>query len=94
VGDMDSIPASLLMRYHDAGVETHLHPPRKDATDLELALEMALGQGATRISILGGPAAGWTTPWATSSCCPVACPPAYRPVSWTRASACTSWTDP
>lgn len=54
VGDMDSIPDSLLMRYHDAGVETHLHPPRKDATDLELALDLALDRGATRISILGG----------------------------------------
>lgn len=54
VGDMDSIPADLLARYRDAGVEMHLHPPRKDATDLELALDLALDRGATRISILGG----------------------------------------
>jgi thiamine pyrophosphokinase len=54
VGDMDSIPETLLGRYRDSGVETHLHPPRKDATDLELALELALDRGATRISILGG----------------------------------------
>lgn len=54
VGDMDSIPADLLARYRDAGVELHLHPPKKDATDLELALELAIAEGATRISILGG----------------------------------------
>lgn len=53
VGDMDSIPTDLLARYRDAGVELHLHPPKKDATDLELALELALEKGATRISILG-----------------------------------------
>jgi thiamine pyrophosphokinase len=54
VGDMDSIPQDLLQDYRQAGVELHLHPPKKDATDLELALELALARGATRISILGG----------------------------------------
>lgn len=54
VGDMDSIPEDLLASYRDAGVEMDLHPPKKDATDLELALELALERGATRISILGG----------------------------------------
>lgn len=54
VGDMDSIPQNLLQDYRQAGVELHLHPPKKDATDLELALELALVRGATRISILGG----------------------------------------
>lgn len=54
VGDMDSIARDLLEDYRRAGVEMHLHPPRKDATDLELALELALTGGATRISILGG----------------------------------------
>jgi thiamine pyrophosphokinase len=53
VGDMDSIPRDLLAQYRDEGVEMHLHPPKKDATDLELALELAIAQGATRISILG-----------------------------------------
>jgi len=53
VGDMDSIPQSLLAHYKGAGVEMHLHPPKKDATDLELALELALERGASRISILG-----------------------------------------
>ncbi len=53
VGDMDSIPEILLQEYRQAGVEMHLHPPKKDATDLELALELAIIRGATRISILG-----------------------------------------
>ena len=54
VGDMDSIPPDLLEHYRNAGVEMHLHPPRKDATDLELALELALERGATSVTILGG----------------------------------------
>jgi len=54
VGDMDSISGELLTRYRAAGVEVHQHPPRKNATDLELALELALERGATRITILGG----------------------------------------
>jgi len=54
VGDMDSIPPELLESYRAAGVELHLHPPKKDATDLELALELALERGATGITILGG----------------------------------------
>lgn len=53
VGDMDSILGELLEEYRREGVELHLHPPKKDATDLELALELALTRGATRISILG-----------------------------------------
>lgn len=53
VGDMDSIPEDLLEEYRRERVEMHMHPPKKDATDLELALELAIAQGATRISILG-----------------------------------------
>lgn len=54
VGDMDSIPQDLLQEYRRTNVELHLHPPKKDATDLELALELALARGASSISILGG----------------------------------------
>jgi thiamine pyrophosphokinase len=53
VGDMDSISGDLLDEYRREGVEMHLHPTKKDATDLELALELALTGGASRISILG-----------------------------------------
>lgn len=53
LGDMDSIPADLLREYCREGVEMHPHPPHKDATDLELAMELAMTGDATRISILG-----------------------------------------
>lgn len=53
VGDMDSTPPELLTRYRETGVELFLHPARKDATDLELALELALNGKAGFITILG-----------------------------------------
>ncbi len=53
VGDMDSIPPDLLAIYHEQGVTLHLHPPKKDATDLELALQLALEAPAARITLLG-----------------------------------------
>lgn len=53
VGDMDSTPPELLTRYRETGVELFLHPTRKDATDLELALELALNGKAGLITILG-----------------------------------------
>jgi thiamine pyrophosphokinase len=53
VGDMDSTPPELLTRYRQAGVPLHLHPVRKDATDLELALDLALDADAAAITILG-----------------------------------------
>lgn len=53
VGDMDSTPPELLAQYKEAGVILHLHPPRKDATDLELAMDLATDAGATAITILG-----------------------------------------
>lgn len=90
VGDMDSIPEELLAEYRREGVEMHLHPPKKDATDLELALEMAL-TGERPASPSSGPrAAGSTTPSGTSFCWPVACPSAFRPASWTTGRVSTS----
>lgn len=53
IGDMDSIPAALLRRYHGLGIQRLQHPPRKDATDLELALDLAFREGATQVTILG-----------------------------------------
>ncbi|NLW82079.1 MAG: thiamine diphosphokinase [Desulfovibrionales bacterium] len=53
VGDMDSIPSELLELYRRQGVPLHLHPPQKDATDLELALHLAFAGQATRITLLG-----------------------------------------
>ena len=53
LGDMDSIPAELFNIYKKNGIELHLHPAHKDATDLELALELAIREGASKITLLG-----------------------------------------
>jgi len=57
VGDLDSIGAHALERAERAGVQVHRHPRDKDATDLELALELAAEGGAPgsahRILVLG-----------------------------------------
>lgn len=50
VGDLDSIAAELVPR--DVMVERH--PAEKDATDLELALELAVGESPDRVVVAGG----------------------------------------
>ena len=67
VGDMDSTPPELLTRYRQAGVPLHLHPVRKDATDLELALDLALDADAAAITILG--ATGGRLDHTLETCC-------------------------
>lgn len=54
VGDFDSIAAADLERVRAAGVDLRPHPQDKDATDLELALDIALSTGAERIVMIGG----------------------------------------
>lgn len=68
VGDFDSVSAAGLERVMAAGTEVRRHPRDKDATDLELALDVAetlvtegpVGEGAddpdARIVVLGDPA--------------------------------------
>lgn len=53
VGDLDSIPPELLAEYKKAGVTIERHPPRKDETDLELAVRRAVADGAAEILLLG-----------------------------------------
>ena len=53
VGDMDSVSADVLLELERAGCEIIRHSPRKDETDLELALAEAVGRGATEIVVLG-----------------------------------------
>ncbi len=53
IGDFDSIEPSLLDSYKKLGVEIIKHPPNKDYTDMELALDYALMRGATRVYIMG-----------------------------------------
>lgn len=53
VGDLDSIPPELLAEYEESGVLIERHPPRKDETDLELAVGRAITDGADEILLLG-----------------------------------------
>jgi thiamine pyrophosphokinase len=54
VGDFDSVTAPGLASVTAAGAEIVRHPAAKDATDLELALDVALDRGAERNVVLGG----------------------------------------
>jgi thiamine pyrophosphokinase len=53
VGDFDSLTDEELDKFSRAGASLHRHPPAKDETDLELALDYALKIGYTPILILG-----------------------------------------
>lgn len=53
VGDMDSLSAAILSDLIEKGVEVERHPPRKDKTDLELAIERAVRDGASEVILLG-----------------------------------------
>jgi thiamine pyrophosphokinase len=54
VGDFDSASASAIEAAERAGARVERHPRAKDATDLELALDVALELGARRILVLAG----------------------------------------
>jgi thiamine pyrophosphokinase len=54
VGDLDSVDAANVTRAETAGVRVIRHPAAKDATDLELALDEALGRRPQRILVLAG----------------------------------------
>lgn len=56
VGDLDSIEVAVLARLEAAGTRVQRHPVHKDATDLELALELAVdvARGVdARVVVLG-----------------------------------------
>jgi thiamine pyrophosphokinase len=53
VGDLDSIDPGLLERLAAEGVAIERHPPAKDQTDLELAIERALRDGAQEVILAG-----------------------------------------
>ncbi|GAB1408914.1 thiamine diphosphokinase [Desulfovibrionales bacterium] len=53
LGDLDSVPAELVALYEEQSIEIIRHRVDKDFTDLELALELAMERGATRITVLG-----------------------------------------
>jgi thiamine pyrophosphokinase len=54
VGDFDSASAEAIAAAEAAGVRVERHPAAKDATDLELALDAAIGMAPERILVLAG----------------------------------------
>lgn len=59
VGDLDSLEPETLADLESKGVEIKAYPPRKDKTDLELALQEALDRKASEIIILGALGNRW-----------------------------------
>jgi len=54
VGDLDSVDATVLAALEASGTEIRRFPVAKDATDLALALDTAVGLGATAVTVVGG----------------------------------------
>jgi thiamine pyrophosphokinase len=54
VGDLDSADAAAVERARAAGAIVDRHPAEKDATDLELAFDVASDRGAQAITVVGG----------------------------------------
>lgn len=54
VGDLDSVAADALARATGAGATVERHPPDKEATDLELALDAAMRYRPDRLVVVGG----------------------------------------
>jgi thiamine pyrophosphokinase len=54
VGDLDSAPAAVVTRLEASGVPIDRYPADKDASDLELALEIAVAEGADELLVVGG----------------------------------------
>lgn len=54
VGDFDSVDPAALEAVREAGAVADAHPAAKDATDLELAMAVAVGLGARHVHVLGG----------------------------------------
>jgi thiamine pyrophosphokinase len=52
VGDLDSLDQGLHSELEAAGVRFEVYPARKDETDLELALRLAINEGAAEIEML------------------------------------------
>lgn len=59
VGDFDTLPPQTLVQLQQMGVAVQRHPAEKDATDTELAVDLALAQGYQEIWLFGG----WGSRW-------------------------------
>lgn len=53
IGDQDSVASDDVEAATSLGVDVHRHPVDKDATDLELALDLVVGEGASRVLVVG-----------------------------------------
>ncbi|MCD8098492.1 MAG: thiamine diphosphokinase [Lachnospiraceae bacterium] len=53
VGDFDSLPPGILEAYRHTDIEVRKFRPEKDATDTQIAVELALELGSTDITLLG-----------------------------------------
>lgn len=53
IGDLDSLSADEVAGFDRAGTGIIRYPSDKDETDLELALDAALNEGASRVTLLG-----------------------------------------
>jgi thiamine pyrophosphokinase len=53
IGDLDSLPNPIRSQVETAGIELVPYPQEKDWTDLELAVERAIDEGATSITLAG-----------------------------------------
>jgi len=59
IGDLDSIDGGLVRRLQSRSIEILQFPPRKDRTDLELALDEVAGRGVDQALVLGAFGGRW-----------------------------------
>ena len=59
IGDLDSMSQEELTACQSAGASVTRYPTHKDETDLELALQFALRDGVSDVTILGALGARW-----------------------------------
>lgn len=59
IGDIDSLTTDDIKRLQIAGVEIIRYPAKKDQTDLELALRLAIDRGADEIVVFGAMGGRW-----------------------------------
>lgn len=69
IGDLDSVEADILQKLQTQGIDIRRHPPEKDATDLELALDLALDGEATTVWLFGALGGRWDMSFASILLC-------------------------
>ena len=52
VGDFDSVDIELVEKYRAKGVEIHSFPVRKDFTDMEIGIDIAVEKGAAELVLM------------------------------------------